>query len=68
MKKEILIQIFLIILVLIILIFIYQKYLKEESNDNVAINKDEEAPIFQLADLGIVGDTLSVIPKINQNL
>ena len=41
MKKEILIQIFLIILVLIILIFIYQKYLKEESNDSVAINKDE---------------------------
>ena len=41
MRKEILIQVFLIILVLTILIFIYQKYLKEESNDSVAINKDE---------------------------
>ena len=38
------------------------------SKNILAINKDEEAPIFQLADLGIVGDTLSVIPKINQNL
>ena len=40
----------------------------KDSKYIIAINKDEEAPIFQLADLGIVGDTLSVIPKITQNL
>ena len=41
MRKEILIQIFLIILVLIILIFVYRKYFKEETIDSLAINKDE---------------------------
>ena len=41
MRKEILIQICLIILVLIILIFIYQKYFKEETNDSLIINNDE---------------------------
>lgn len=30
----------------------------------IAINKDEEAPIFGLADLGIVGDALKVLPAL----
>jgi electron transfer flavoprotein alpha subunit len=30
----------------------------------VAVNKDENAPIFKLADLGIVGDALKVLPQL----
>ena len=41
MRKEILIQVFLIILVLTILIFIYQKYFKKELSDNIDIKKNE---------------------------
>ena len=34
------------------------------ANNIVAINKDAEAPIFSIADLGIVGDVTKVLPKL----
>ena len=40
----------------------------KDSKYIIAINKDEEAPIFQISDLGIVADTLSIVPKITENL
>ena len=34
----------------------------------IVVNKDSEAPIFELADYGVVGDLFTVVPQLTEEI